>query len=276
MFYGLSTGVLLLLLTVSLRFFRRKPGLLAPAWLLGFMLPVLPAFASPHHLYLPGIGWAMTAMVVLRGIGGGTTSRTWLRPGIMWTCLLLMGASFGSVTMSFGMALDTAQCVEDQVADEIALTQNNLQDGDTLYIANLPIIAHYVGMAVEHRTGLKDLHVAALTWAPRILGLASTADIPSEITWVDENTIEMRLTGERYFSGPLGYLASEASGQTIPHQTEASTARAGFRVEILENDEDGIRAFRFTFDKPLSDPRIHLFWGSRVRWASELHPEGNP
>ena len=30
-------------------------------WLGGFLLPVLPAFESPHHLYLPGVGWAVAA-----------------------------------------------------------------------------------------------------------------------------------------------------------------------------------------------------------------------
>ena len=59
MFYGLTAAVVVLLVGVSVRFFRQKPGLLAPAWLIGFMGPVLPAFASPHHLYLPGVGWAI-------------------------------------------------------------------------------------------------------------------------------------------------------------------------------------------------------------------------
>lgn len=272
MFYGLAAAVGLLLLLVTVRFWRRKPGALGPVWLLGFMTPVLPAFASPHHLYLPAAGWAVTVMLLLRGIGGGAVSISRRRRGLMWACLLLLGAGFAAATVAFGVAIDTAQRVEDQVAREIAARAEGIRDGDTLYIANLPIIAHYVRLPVEQQTGRRNLHVCPLTWAPRVLGLVGT-DIEAELTWIDPHTIEMRVAGGRYFAGPMGRLVAEASGARVPVPEPPAAARLGFTVEVLEEDEDGVAGLRFRFDRPLTDPRVHLFWGSPVRWACELRPE---
>ena len=44
-------------------------------------------------------------------------------------------------------------------------------------------------------------------------------------------------------------------------------------MEVLEEDHEGVSALRFTFDEPLSKRGVHLFWGSRVRWALELEPD---
>jgi len=273
MFYGFSAAVVALLAAVGWRFSQRKPGWLALAWLLGFMAPVLPAFASPHHLYLPAAGWAMVAMLLLRGIGGtGLEPRRW-RQAIMWAAVLLAGGVFVTLSIFLRLPLSAAQRVEDQVVTEVASQAGQMQDGDTLYMANMPIIAHYVGLAVEHRTGLRDLRVHALTWAPRVLGLVDT-DLESEITWVDDHTVEVRLSGDRYFGGPVGRMVSEASGKTTPTQTDPSAAASGFKVQVLETDAGGVQALRFTFERSLRDPRVHLFWGSPIRWAARLEAPG--
>jgi len=271
LFYGLSAAVVLPLL-VSLRYVRRGPGLLALAWLLGFMAPVLPAFASPHHLYLPGAGWAIIVMFIVQAIGGANGPAVRWRRAIMWLGILLLGCCFAGLTLSFGQAIDTAQRVEDLVAAEIGGTPG-LADGDTLYVANLPIIAHYARLAVERETGLRRLRVCVLTWAPRVLGLLGT-DIQSELTWVNDRTVEFRLLGDRYFAGAMGHLVTMANGRPPAALTPTPDRGLGFVAEVLEYDEGGVCAFRFTFDKPLTDPRVHLFWGSRVRTACEVRPEG--
>lgn len=274
-FYGLSAAVVVLLVAVYARYLRRRPGLLAPAWLLGFMAPVLPVFAAPHHLYLPGIGWAITAMLILRGIGGTAAGWFRLRRIGMWICILLLGALFGVCTLAFGGVLDTAQQVEDKVATEVATARRGLRDGDTLYLVNLPLIAHYVRLDVERRSGLHDLTAHVLTWSPRVLGLVGTG-ISSEITWVDERTIEVRIAGDRYFGGPLGRMVAETLGPTETGRPSWPARGEGFLVEVLEEDDEGISALRFTFDEPVSQAGRHLFWGSRVRWALELEPDLTP
>ncbi|MEW6198889.1 MAG: hypothetical protein AB1601_09525 [Planctomycetota bacterium] len=270
LFYGLSAGVVALLIGVTLRCRREPAGLLGPAWLLGFMAPTLPVFVSPHHLYLPGVGWAVAAMLILRGIGrprmaAGRPAR-WPRP-VMWACLVLLGALFGVVTFYCGLAIETGQAVEDCLTDEIAAAPSGLQDGDTLYVANLPLLGHYVRLAVEERTGRRNLRVIGLMWAPRLLGPAT----PTELTVLDDRTIEVRVAGDRYFAGPMRLLTREASGGEVPDVVDRMVD-LGIRARVVERDHEGVVALRFEFARPLSDPRLHLFWGSRTRWAYEVRP----
>ncbi|MBU0638241.1 MAG: hypothetical protein KKB50_05195 [Planctomycetes bacterium] len=270
-FYGLTAGVVGLVILVCLLHRRRLSALLGPAWLLGFLLPVLPAFESPHHLYLPSIGWALIAGLGLQTLGawrGQHAVATRRRPTLAGICLLATGAIFAAATFFFGLAFDTAQAVEDQVVAEVAAPPRELNDGDTIYAANLPVIAHYLGPAVEHRTGRRNLRVAALTWSPRLLGMPC----PGELVWIDQRTIAIRISEERYFAGPLGGLVAEARGGAWPLESGQEALCAGFRVEVLDGDDRGIRALRFIFDKNPTRAGLHLFWGSRVHWAMPVFP----
>lgn len=271
-FYGLALLVTIVLVALFIRNRRRVAGVLGPACLLGFMAPVLPAFESPHHLYLPGVGWAILATLLLQGIAGGQAgfkSRlTKCRQPLMWLGVVFTGLLFGLTTHFFGLALDTAQAVEDQVVEEIATAPRPVKDGDTLYIANLPVIAHYVRLAVEERTGTCDLRVVALTWSPRLLGMVT----PCERTPVDERTIEVRAAKDRYFSGPLKLLIQQARLGKTPGTATQPTKYRDFTVEVLEGDEDGISALRFVFDRSLAQSGVHLFWGSQTRWAYQVPP----
>ncbi|MEW6249294.1 MAG: hypothetical protein AB1716_01505 [Planctomycetota bacterium] len=287
--YGLG-AIAVVLVLIPLWLFRREPGgRLAAAWLLGFMLPVLPVFASPHHLYLPGIGWAIGLMLVLRAIAGrrhacanssakrpaapdrvlATTGpgRSCGRLGrglLAWTLVGLLALVFGVWSYFSTLTFETGVRAEECMAAEIAETPG-LQDGDTLYLANMPLIAHYMRLAVEERTGLRNLRLVPLTWSPRLLGPAT----PTECVQVDEHTIEIRVAGDRYFGGPLGRLIREATGRGLPDHADRS-ADLGFVVDVLERDADGVAALRFRFTRTLDDPRLHLFWGSRARWACPL------
>ncbi|KKM69731.1 hypothetical protein LCGC14_1447810, partial [marine sediment metagenome] len=166
MFYGLAAFLVAVMLPVCLRRKRRLAAMLGGAWLGGFLLPVLPAFESPHHLYLPGIGWAITAALLFAGRGEADPTSAGRRGRIArWGGLGLAAVVFAGATHFFGLALDTAQRVEDLVAEEVSAAPSGLHDGDRIYIFNLPIIAHYLKLAVEQRTGLRDLRVSALTWA---------------------------------------------------------------------------------------------------------------
>ncbi len=270
-FYGLAALVVLALVIICLRWGRDLPRVIGPAWLLAFMLPVLPVFASPHHLYLPGVGWAVTIMLALRALGtcsGPAVSLVArLRRPAMWACILVLGALFGVMTFYFGVAFETGQEVEDCLAAELAATRSGLQDGDMLYVANLPVLGHYARLAVEERTGRRNLRLLPLTWSPRLLGPAT----PTELTWVNDCTIDVRVAGDRYFGGVLGLLVCEATTQGIPAEVDRMDD-LGFRVRVLERDNEGIAALRFEFQRPPSRPGIHLFWASRSRWAYEVRP----
>ncbi len=272
LFYVPGVAVVLVLLAVSACFWRRRPGLLGPAWLLGFVAPVLPVFASPHHLYLPGVGWAVVLMLLLRWLAAGPAqwSLFWRRvrrfatAGVTALAMLF----FAWISTWVALPLRNAHQVEDCLVAEMIAAPSGLEDGDTLYVANLPMIGHYARLAIEQRTGLRNLRVVPLTWAPRILGMAT----PAELRWIDEHTIEMHVAGDRYFAGPMARLIEEATGGPIPDRVDAPPPY-GFVVTVLERDAAGISSLRFEFDRPLGADDIHLFWGSRARWAYEVRPD---
>lgn len=270
-FYCLSFGVVAAVAVICVVNRRRAAGWLGPAWLIGFTAPVLPVFASPHHLYLPGVGWAITAVLILQHIGGARPTATltllrWRRR-IMWSAAALVAGLFGSASYYFSLAVEAGHRVEDCLTAEVAAVPSGLQDGDTLYVANLPVIGHYLRLAVEGRTNRHRLRVIPLTWSPRLLGPAT----PTELSWIDDRTIEMRVSSDRYFAGALGLLVREATGRDLPDEVDRMTD-LGFRVRVLERDAVGVAALRFEFARPLSEPRLHLLWGSRTRWACEVRP----
>jgi hypothetical protein len=269
MFYGLTVGALLMLGSVMVLVRRRGVGMLGPAWLLGFIAPVLPAFASPHHLYLPGVGWAICVMVLVRALAGtvpgwkSTMAR--VRRAALTLGVLLLAAGFGFGTFYLALTFETGYLVERNMIEELAAAPRGLSDGDVLYIANLPLLGHYVRHGVEERTGCKDLRVVPLVWSPRILGPVT----PTELKRIDDHTLEVRVAGDAYFSGPLGRLIESANGEPIP-ETVDRMEDLGFRVEVLERNEAGLEALRFTFREPPVSPGLHLFWGSRARWGYEV------
>jgi len=65
----------------------------------------------------------------------------------MWTCTIALGLLFGTATFYFSQTFRTGVGVEDCLAEEIAAAPSGLQDGDVLYVANLPAIGHYARLA---------------------------------------------------------------------------------------------------------------------------------
>ena len=277
LFYAAAGAALVLVAGCFWRFRTEPAGWLAPAWLFGFMVPLLPVFASPHHLYLPGIGWALNAALLLRLAAGahadhpssstpaGPIRSSRLRAGVTWTCVALVGALFLTWTYYSSLVLETGVRVEACLADDIAASAPALQDGDSVYVANIPVVAHYLRLALEERTGRRNLRIVPLMWAPRLLGPATA----TELTQVDAHTFDVHIAGDRYFAGPLGTLIREATGDEIPDSVDRSVD-LGVAVQVLARDTGGISGLRFRFKRALSDPQLHLFWSSRASWASEL------
>lgn len=266
-FYGASLALVAFIAVVVYRERRTLRGWIGPVWLVMTMLPVLPAFESPHHLYLPAVGWAIVTAGVLAWIAGDARRAT--------SRLREVGAAVfvGGMTLSFVVqvhlfsyiTLNTAQGVEDQVVE--ALAAADLQEGDTIYCVNFPLIAHYSKLAVQQRTGIQDLRVVPLNWAPRLLGVVT----PSELRRIDDRTLEVRVANDEFFAGPLARLVKESLGEAPQEMLAKRVQHAGFTVEWLPTEEPGIRALRFTFTKPWDRPDAHVFWGSRMHWAHELN-----
>jgi len=249
---------------------RRRIVLFGAAWLVLFMGPLLPAFESPHHLYLPGVGWALIAWRLWAVVAGYREGLG--RPGalrVAWSRVCVAGALalFGTTTFFLGMSMSVGGKIEDALIHEVA-TSGEIRDGDTLYFVNLPILGHYVKLAVEDELGVRDLNVIALTWSPRLFGVTN----PSERIQIDPRTIEVRVRGNAYFSGPAGLLVEQARALAQPLGAGFTLERKGVRIEALEEGEGGVLAFRFRLPEPLSAPHVHFFWGSSSSWAMRIPP----
>lgn len=273
-FYGMSAGVIAVIALVLTVHRNRLAILLGGAWLFLFMLPVLPAFESPHHLYLPGVGWAILGALGFQAATGMRPFReSWksaARHSAAWTIGIVIGLAFGVACYFSALSLDAAQMVEDRVVEEIAAANPPVREGHTLYVMNLPIIAHYVRLGVEERLGLKNLKAVALTWSPRLLGNQSNTECTPLFEGGVARGLEVRVADDRYFAGPMGTMVASALGRPRPVDFDHPVERSDFRVELLAADELGVSGLRFQFAEPLAAPGRHFFWGSRTRWAYQL------
>jgi len=75
-----------------------------------------------------------------------------------------------------------------------------------------------------------------------------------------------------YFSGPLRLLIEQAATGESPLILHQPVRYKSFTAEQLEGDSVGICALRFTFDHPLAQTGVHLYWGSQTRWAYQVSP----
>jgi hypothetical protein len=263
-FYGLTLA-LLLVFSVAAWKKRSLPITFGAVGLFGFMAPVLPAFESPHHLYLPGVG----AALLLAGLLTRTAARRGPPRAAAAIAFVSALSIMGLMTYLSSLTLNTARQVEAMVIDEIVSSPRPIQAGDTILYANMPMLAHYTQYGVRARTGLNDVRVVALSWAPRVLGVHS----PAALRVINERTIEMRLGGDRYFAGPFGRLVAEANGRSIEAMLVEPLRGDGFVVALAGSDERGISALRFTFDRALTEGGVRLFWGSSTRWAAQIPEE---
>ncbi|MCA9244975.1 MAG: hypothetical protein KDA32_13535 [Phycisphaerales bacterium] len=271
-FAALSVLSVAILTVGAWRAWPSRAAVLGAAALIAYMAPVLPAFESPHHLYLPSIGWVIVIAGALGGFRRPAAAPDAAAPrakGLGAARVMACGmlAVSGVLTYFFSLALEAAGEVEDRVVDEVLSSPAPVKDGDTLYFANLPMIAHYVKLAVELRAGLRDLRVVGLCWAPRLLGVTG----PSELRRLDGDVFEARVATHRYFSGPFERLTALANAQN-PLEISEPQRFDGYSVELLDRDADGFAGIRFTLERPPGADGLHLFWGSKTRWAWQVTP----
>jgi hypothetical protein len=261
LFAALVAAVLALWALLLVGRVSRGMALQGIVWMLLFMAPVLPAFESPHHLYLPGVGWAMTVASALTALAGGGRGRRAL--GVVVAGLHI--ALFGTLSYFSGFAMGLGRQVEESIVRELRQAPRPVRSGDTLYVANLPVVAHYLKLFVEDGLGVRDVRVVGLTWAPRLLGMTSS----SELRVIDDRTIEIHGV-EPYFAGPLGELCRAAGGGRDPLGPDRGATHADFDVQWHSGGSDGPTGLRFRFREPLAREGVHVLWGSQTRWAAQM------
>ena len=253
---------------------RRSRGLwLWMGWLFAAMAPVLPIFASPHHLYLPGVAIS----VLLAASWWGLLARDGAaRPSRRRWWLVGLGAGLHVGLMAagaFGSGWVYRICVQTEhqfVDNVVTLTRDPpLKDDDKLFFINLPVLAYHAVPAIEQATGLENLEGYVLTISPHLLLM----DEPCEVRQLDERRLRVSLWRDGYFSGTLGRQLSAAMDD--PDLSEGKTIRGRhvdgeFSVHIDRAGPEGIRSLTFTFRKPLNSPDSHFYLGSRLFLAYPL------
>jgi hypothetical protein len=257
---------------IVLWIFRRRPGLLlAFGWLLLMMLPLLPVFVSPHHLYLPSVGFALILMSVLAWGAGlfklGGLPATGARPLTALVVVVLhgVGLTFGSWAMGWVYTASTG--IEDLVLQDIRETSPTpISNHHHLFFINVPLLAYYAVPAIEQETGQHDLRGHVLTFSPSPLLM----DQPGRVERLDDRTLRVSVEGEPYFTGVTGKALIQATGfGRMPVEGDLYEADL-YTVAIEEAADGGVKSLLFRFRKPLESPDFHFFLTSRQRLAYAL------
>ncbi|UCG32488.1 MAG: hypothetical protein JSU68_12580 [Phycisphaerales bacterium] len=252
--------------------FRRRPGLLfAFGWLILMTLPLLPVFVSPHHLYLPSVGFALILMSVLAWGAGAFKPRglptTDARQLVALVVVVLhgVGLTFGSWAMGWVYGASTG--IEDLVLQDIRDTSPKpIRDDHHLFFINVPLIAYYAVPAIEQEASLHGLNGHVLTFSPSPLLM----DQPGRVERLDDRTLRISVEGEPYLAGVTGKALIQATGfDRVPVEGDLYEADL-YTVSIEETDDGGVRSLVFRFARPLDSPDFHFFLTSRQRLAYAL------
>ena len=261
-FYGLFAAVLAALAAVWAAY-RFRPALLWPAAWLGCMfLPVIPVFASPHHLYLPGVGMALIAAAALRlptrlRPHAAAPGRAGAAVGHAVPALLL--AVTGTLTWCMGFAFVKGTLAEDLFIRDVLECGDPPREGDELFFINMPVLAYYCVPAIRHQLGLRDLRGHVLTFSPDLLGMSS----PGEVEVLDRHRLRLRIRGEsRYLQGTTGDMLLGAMGMRDDVARGRPVDAGLFTVVPTDVDAHGVRELELVFRAPLDSPHYRFYLGS--------------
>jgi hypothetical protein len=270
-FYGGFGLVIAFLVSVWLLYGRHRALCWPIIWIACFFAPLLPVFASSHHLYLPSVGVALLGAAFFAALDGilrtkdepaGSGQRIAAR-----TLAALYIAGIGALTWTTAFCYERAPLTEDLLVEDVLQRGSKVEDGDHLFFINMPLLAYCVGPAIENETGL-DVTAHALTFSPWIMRMKS----PGEIEVLDRHRIRVRAPADgAYLAGISGRMYLQAMGfKALPAQGVPIDA-GEFTVLPTDVDETGIRELIFTFDRPLDSPDYHFYFGSPHFLGYPLH-----
>jgi uncharacterized membrane protein len=266
-FYGTFAAVVAGILLIVAGARSRRELLFPLTWTAIFFVPLLPVFASMHHLYLPGVGMAWLAAIGLATLAGSSGGPRGL---IAWTLVGVNIAGLGFLTWAFGWAYRAATRVEDVVVRDVIQSDPTLHDGDDLFFINMPMLAYYAIPAIESQTGLRNLHGHVLTFSPWLLRMEAAGAVERPD---DHTVVVMAPAGSGYFAGAAGRTILTIMGLPEAFKTGDRVNGDLFDVQIMDAEAGGTRRLRFSFHGPTDSQHYHFFLGSPVRWAYAL-PKG--
>jgi hypothetical protein len=260
-FYGLFAGIIAVCL-VAIVLSRRR---VLVFWLLMATMPlapVLPVFASSHHLYMPAAGASLAVVSSLCWLVRWSRARTGVPAravrGAARLAIVSVAAIFVGANVLYDTGMAAFSAASQLPADEAVRLGRPLRPGDRLFFINLPMMGFNCMPAIEEARGVYPLTGYVLTFAPSLLVMEDA----SCITRLDSNRLRIRATGDPWFSGLEGRSILAAVGRDAPFRTGETFSTPDFDVLITENGPDGVREIEFTFRRPLDDPGYHFFLAS--------------
>lgn len=263
-FYGLFAAIVLAWVVV-LAWIR--PGRQIWLWLAVALLPlgpVLPVFASAHHLYLASAGMAIATVLALRALlhwAAGSNAlifkafRGALVALVPLHLLAFIGANFVLDTGVAGLAAACRLPIRQAIQ-----FGRPMQPGDKLFFINLPMLAFNCMPAIEEARGVSPLHGHVLTFAPEFVRM----DRPAHVEQIDAHRLRVWLDEPAYFSGLIGRSILQGIGRDAPFRPGERFTTDDFTVQVTRATDDAIQEFVFTFPRPLNDPTYHFFLSSIV------------
>jgi len=275
--YGGLAAVILLLVLIWLGYRRSRTIAWPMVWIGCFLAPVMPVFASSHHLYLPGVGMALliaAGLAALRGIWKeprasaradtqtGTVIITPIGSLRIWASRLLMVVlAIGLTTMTwcFGFAYVRGTMVEDLLLDEVIDRGPEIKNGDHLFFINMPVLAYYAVPALRTKLDLDELHGHVLTFAPDLLHM----ETPGRMDVLDTYRIRIRSADEhRYLEGVTGRMLLGVMNLADEARENRPLDAGLFTVTPTQADEQGFCELLFEFKQRLDSPEYHFYFGS--------------
>lgn len=271
----LSFGGVVLGWVLLFVFVRRRALAFPFAWIFLGMLPTLPVFSSPHHLYMPSVGVALILTTALAFGAGHLRKDAPHKPAREFgagvaVALHAIGLTLGCWAM--GWVYRSTTVIEDQLIEDIVTLEHErrpLKPGDHLFFINLPTMAYYAIPAIEAETGVRNLLGHVLTFSPSPLIMEN----PSTVQQLDAHSFTVAIEDEAYFSGTAGKVLVDAMKLDHPFTPGQEVDAGMYDVRIDAANDEGATKLTFTFERPLSDPTYHFFLTSRARMAYPLRFE---
>lgn len=274
-FYGLF-GVVVLLVGAIWAAYRFRLSLLWPiAWLGCLLAPVMLVFASPHHLYLPGLGMVLLVTAGLAAIAGGASRPEDTVFGMgrrvrAITCgglLFILATALGGLAWCMGFTFVRGVLSEDLLVREVKRQVRPLHEGDHLFFINLPVLAYYAVPAIKQELNYRDLKGHVLVFSPDLIRMES----PSQVEVLDRYRLRVRAPeGKPYLAGTTGTMLLGVMGIDRSLREGQQFDAGLFTATITDMHDGGVRELLFEFNEPMDSPNYHFYLGSPQFMAYEL------
>lgn len=235
-----------------------------PLWIVLFLLPILPVVATPHSGYMSGAAYAVACAVALCG-AFRSQRRVLARFTFGGVFVLMLGSAF--LCAANRLQWEAIKASERYFGGWVKISPPPREATDVFCI-NLPFVNVYAKPMLDRQLGApfagKRFHV--LTYAPYIMEM----DRPTYVEQVDANSFTVEIEGQAYFSRLLGRFHLEGFRGPGLFKTGEVIRGEDFDVGIERADGEGVWKLRFTFPRPLDDPRYCFYLTSKTCGAMRV------